>query len=348
MTQSRPAAGADIVIRVDAGPHLGLGHVTRCLALARQARRRGAHVRFITRASPGNAARLVEAHRFAVDLLPDGAEDRDADDTLALLAGTRPDWLVVDHYSLGTGYLSVLRPAGDRILAIDDIGRAHDCDAVLDSSRFGTDASAAYAGLVPAHALQWMGPRYALLAPEYAPLRRLLPERHDRRRVLVAFGGADAADETRTALDALAAPAVAGLAVDVIIGPHHPDPDGITAAAARRPLTEVHRAPPSLAGLMARADFAFGAAGGTTWERLCLRLPAAVVTAAENQVHAAQHLHAAGYVHWLGDTGSVSRAAWLDALSAQRPSLASLPALVDGRGAARCARMMLDLARAGR
>ena len=57
---------------------------------------------------------------------------------------------------------------------------------------------------------------------------------------------------------------------------------------------------------MARADLAIGAAGVTTWERLCLGLPSLVITVAEHQRPIAERLHEEGLIRWLGDQDTVA------------------------------------------
>eukprot|EP01034_Spumella_vulgaris_P027858 gene27858-34639_t len=59
-----------VVIRCDAAPAIGTGHVVRCLTLAERLRAGGAQVRFICRAHPGHMAGAITARGFAVDLLP--------------------------------------------------------------------------------------------------------------------------------------------------------------------------------------------------------------------------------------------------------------------------------------
>ena len=63
--------------------------------------------------------------------------------------------------------------------------------------------------------------------------------------------------------------------------------------------TSLHVGLPSLAGLMARADLALGAAGTASWERACLGLPCLVVPVAENQLQGARALQSAGVARCL-------------------------------------------------
>jgi len=67
--------------------------------------------------------------------------------------------------------------------------------------------------------------------------------------------------------------------------------------------------------LMANADLAIGAGGATSWERLCLKLPALVVTLAENQQAIAAELNSMGLIRLLGHRDEVDESAISEALS---------------------------------
>ena len=209
---------------------------------------------------------------------------------------------------------------------------------------FGEVTYQRYQGLVPQHCRQLFGPHYALLGPEYAQLHPLLPLRNDLHRVLVFFGGVDLSNLTSRALEALMEPALADLAVDVVLGHQSSHRQAVAELVARRPNTTLHGPLPSLAGLMARADLAIGAGGATTWERACLRLPSLVVAIAANQLPFSEALHQAGHLQLLGDKDTVTteqiRSALLHLMSELKPGKPA-SALTDGWGAPRLAMAML-------
>ena len=261
------------------------------------------------------------------------------------------DWLVVDHYGLDTSWESQLLNAlaGDKgtpkLMAIDDLAdRPHQADLLLDQNFFGAVTDQRYQGLVPSHCRQLLGPHYALLGPEYAQLHPLVPVRTELRRVLVFFGGVDPDNLTGRTLEALLAPALAHLAVDVVLGRQSPHRQAVADLVTQRPFTTLHDPLPSLAGLIARADLAIGAGGATTWERACLKLPSLVLAIAENQLPFSEALHQAGHLHLLGDVATVSAEqirsellAWVDDPRQQDAGCD----LTDGMGALRLALAML-------
>lgn len=357
-----------IVFRADASSTIGTGHVMRCLALAQGLRRAGGKAAFVCRELPGHFCDEIDAQGFELMRLPidpagaaspddDGPPhaawlgtswQNDAAQTRAALSDQDPaDWLVVDHYALDIRWESAMRPAARQLMVIDDMfDRAHDADLLLNQNVLpGTTAS--YAGLVPAACRLLTGPRYALLNARYRELRNRIPPRRGRiERVLVYFGGVDAANLTGRSLEALLAADCGDLGIDVVLpiaGPHR---ESVRALAGRLGGARIHETLPSLSQLMATADLAIGAAGTTSWERLCLGLPALVVTLSENQRLIAEALQTNALALWLGHHDAVTVAHL--ALALRPLLLQGLPAdwsarcraAVDGAGADRVATLM--------
>lgn len=330
-----------VVFRVDASDVLGTGHLMRCLALARGLRERGAHCDFILRPAVGDRRDVIEHWGFPVHLLV--GIDTDASSTLALLAGFGDiDWIVVDHYGLDGRWEQKVRSATKRIMVIDDLAnRDHDCDLLLDQNLVA-DMQGRYAARLPASCGQLLGPEYALLPPEYAGLHgRIPPRKGTIHRIVVSFGGASAgrclSHATRALLDLCSDDVV----VEIVAPGGLDDFGGAKRALAGRTNFRVHGWLPGLASLLARADLALSASGGTTWERLCLGLPTVVVTMAENQRPIAEELHRRQLVRWIGDQEDVTA----ETISAElRPLLEDglderwstrCSALVDGVGVVR-------------
>ena len=316
-----------IVIRTDASPAIGTGHVMRCLTLANALARKGVGVSFICREHEGNLCDLIEEQGFTVHRLPAPERGFEADATPAHAAwlgatwqedarqtgaairtlGVKPDWLVVDHYALDYRWEEALQPLVGRIFVIDDLAdRAHDCVLLLDQNLFA-DLQTRYAGKVPADCRLLLGPEYALLQPFYAELHDRIPPREGPvRRILISFGGADRDNLTGRALAAFLSLNRPDIDVDIVISGSSLYAPLIQDQVAGHANIHLHSNLPTLATLMARADLAIGAAGTTSWERVCLGLPTLVVTLAENQRPIADELHRLGLVRWLGHKDEVS------------------------------------------
>jgi len=335
-----------VAFRADASIGLGSGHVMRCLTLADALQARGSQTRFLCRQQPGHLGDLIRSRGHALDWLPDSGAD--AEDSAAALAADAPwDWLVVDHYALGADWEWAQRGLAKNILAIDDLAdRAHGCDLLLDQNLQETGR---YDARLPADCRLLIGPRYALLRPQFAAARRRQAVRTGRvRRLLVFFGGADAGGETLKALAALELLGRNGPEVDVVIGQANPYHVAIAAACRALPGAVLHRQVEDMARLMTAADLFLGAGGGSSWERCCLGLPALVLATASNQIAQSTALAQTGAQLYLGPARAVNATHLARALA----SLIDLPdllihmarqgqSLVDGLGAPRVADHLL-------
>ncbi|MCG3770536.1 MAG: UDP-2,4-diacetamido-2,4,6-trideoxy-beta-L-altropyranose hydrolase [Nitrosomonadaceae bacterium] len=354
-----------VVFRVDASSRMGIGHLMRCVTLAEALRERGADACFICRAHPCNLIELLRRQAMPVTVLPAPeqtpevnseefatwlgvTQDEDAAQTIEALHGDRPDWLVVDHYGLAAGWELRLRPYTAKLMGIDDLANLrHECDLLLNQN-YSDEGENRYRGLVSEKCSLLLGPRYALLRPEYEACRRTLqPRSRVVRRVLVFFGGSDPYNMTSLALEVLSAPEFQHLEVDVVVGANNAQRIALEEQVLARPLTNMYGDRPHLTDLMAHADLAIGAGGGTTWERICLGLPSLVVSIADNQRPACEALARAELIQHIGSFRDARSTDLVDALKGwigKRERLLTCSTqsqlLVDGLGALRLAEVL--------
>lgn len=338
-----------ILFRVDASVQIGTGHLMRCLTLADELSSITNQIGFIMRELPGHLCEYVEARGYDVyRLYVDGSKDSldsiegcqasvdgsgdniddshdnmegrgryilDAEETLSILhlSGAAVDWLIVDHYSLDYRWEQILRPAVSRIMVMDDLAdRRHDCDIVLDQN-YVADMETRYDGLVPAHCVKLLGPRHALLRPEFKEARLASRERERDgtvRRMFVFYGGSDPTNETAKALRALQRLSMLGdeadhVQVDVIVGSANPYKEQIQGLCLSLQFT-YHCQVENMAYYMSKADLCLGAGGASTWERLFLGLPAITTVIAENQAEITAAVEETGTIWNLGWHAEVS------------------------------------------
>jgi UDP-2,4-diacetamido-2,4,6-trideoxy-beta-L-altropyranose hydrolase len=348
---SRPTS---VGFRVDAAGHIGIGHYMRCLSLADALATCGAQVRFFSRHLTEHLRQVLAERGYALEELTRPSMDGEGDlphsawldtsqaadaDEFVERARTSLDWVVVDHYALDARWERAVRSRAAAVLAIDDLAdRQHDSDLLLDQNLY-CDLATRYRVRVSDSCRMLLGPSYALLRPEFAALRgRTKPRDGSVRNVLVTLGGADARNLTLKALNALRAVGMEGRRVDVIIGAAHTARCAVEEFCAAAGF-HCHVQPSAIAGLMAVADLAIGAAGSTSWERCCLGVPTVCITDGHNQVPIAEGLAAHGAVVNLGDGGVLEEARLareLAALLADEQRIRSISqaahSLVDGLG----------------
>ena len=110
-----------LLIRADAGPAIGIGHVMRCIALGQAWRLLGGTVCFLCAELPDLLrSRLleegfhVESHRAEI------GSDEDASCTLNLASALGADWLALDGYNFGIEFQQAIQADKCCLLLIDD------------------------------------------------------------------------------------------------------------------------------------------------------------------------------------------------------------------------------------
>ena len=312
-----------VVIRVDSSYQIGSGHVMRCLTLADYLRQTGAEIHFVCRDHTGNLGSLLKDKAFELSVLPStgrrntlpSQDDRgyanwlgvdwktDAEQTRSAISRLhlQPDWLVIDHYALDYRWEETLSSQTGAVFVIDDLAnRRHNCSVLLDHN-LSLQGETRYRNLVPAECRLLCGPSYALLRPEFEVAASNLRERDGTvRRILIFFGGVDAAGMTLKACEAVVACGREDLLVDVVVGVANPRREEIREQCESHPVLRYHDQVCNMAELMAAADLAIGAGGTTTWERAFLGLPTITIPVAENQVPSTEAMADAGAIWNLG------------------------------------------------
>jgi UDP-2,4-diacetamido-2,4,6-trideoxy-beta-L-altropyranose hydrolase len=344
MTQSVPI----IFIRADASLRMGAGHVMRCLTLAGALRKKGLQCRFICRPQTGDLIGLIRQRGYLVHALAPMSkssqhEDLDSEQTLEILRLFQRGWVVVDHYDLGERWERQIRSRCRGLFVIDDLAdRMHDCDVLMDQNLGRLERD--YLALVPAGCRLLIGPRYALLRPEFAANRAVSLQRRTSGQlghVLISLGGADADNVTSSVIAAMQhSDYLPSFKLSVVLGRQSPWVQHIRSQAAGLPwVTDVLEDVGDMAALMSESDLAIGGAGGTAYERCCLGLPSVLVILAENQRPGAMALARAHAAALIGDPSAlkglprvISEVSSSDQL--MRMSAAA-SAIVDGIGADR-------------
>jgi UDP-2,4-diacetamido-2,4,6-trideoxy-beta-L-altropyranose hydrolase len=288
-----PTAGS-LLIRTDAGPTIGAGHLMRDLALAQQWRIEGGRVTFACSelATVFGDRLLSEGFEMVMIDSETGSLD-DAASTLRL-AHDLDAVVVADGYRFSEEYQRAVYGRARALLVLDDFGQigAYRADLVLDQN-LGTSED---------HYLNRPSTCGLLLGPEYVMLRReFLDVVRGRRKVepvvsnvLVTTGGADiggfaarivgVVEEIPDSLD-----------ITVVVGGASSGKESIEdwALSSHHRVRSIENAT-NMAQLMAEADLAVSTAGSTVWELAYLGVPAVLGVVAENQRLGAAALEKAG------------------------------------------------------
>lgn len=360
-----------VAFRADASFTIGSGHVMRCLSLAVELRRRGHTCIFVSRDHPGNLIDFVRHQGFAVAVLHGTGPIHETDTAIAhsrwlgvscrqdaaqtgqALAshGAPVDWLVVDHYAIGSEWHRAMRGHCRNVLVIDDLAdRSFDADLLLDQNLGSTPSH--YKDLGNRDCRVITGPRFALLRPEFAKWRAYSLRRRRApalRQLLISMGGVDQANVTAQVLRSLTSDSLPPTcSITVVLGRQAPWKANIAELVAKlRWKMELLYGAGNMAEKLANTDLVVGAAGTSAWERCALGVPTIISVLAPNQERIAMALEGAGAATPLEvpvSTDALSRA--IATTSRHLADMGHASQLItDGRGTSRVVEVMYKVGR---
>lgn len=335
-----------VALRCDGRPELGVGHVTRCLALGDELVSRGVSVTLVGDVDRVPWVQDQLAIRVARDDLAVVACPKDTEALVALSREHGFDAMVLDGYHLDPRSGRALRSAGRVVLAVVDgaFGAEQEADLYLDQNLGAQTPTGPW---VPADAVHLLGLDHVLFRDQILRHRRLAPpETASPPRVLCVFGGTDACAAGPVMVPLLVA---TGRPVHVVAVAARPELARILTETpvARGQRVEVVAPTPDLAELAAGCDAAVIAAGSSMWEFLYLGVPTAIVCVTDNQrlgydavARRAVSVTVGHLAALRGDPGEGERAVarlteLLDDSSMRDRLTAAGQSLVDGRGRVR-------------
>lgn len=322
-----------LLVRADANSSIGLGHAMRCLALVEAWLDAGGTVTFASRDLPDALAARVErtGARLTHVTTPDDVS-RLARETQARIA-------LVDGYHFGVEHHRALKASGARLAVIDDFGESATelADVILNQNAGATVRLYAHLDSNPRLLL---GSSFTLLRREVRSCVGRRETREHVRHVLVSFGGADPADVTPRAIEALAS--IPGLEVLVIAGAANPRAKELRIPETASSSISIEPSVEDMAERMTASDLAVVAAGSTCWELAALGVPIVATTVAQNQRPVGAAIANLGLGVLLSDAADIRpaeiRSAVVELMNdpAARVRMSTRgPEVIDGNGAAR-------------
>jgi UDP-2,4-diacetamido-2,4,6-trideoxy-beta-L-altropyranose hydrolase len=343
----------NILIRADASPDIGTGHVMRCLALAQSWQDAGGASTFLmAQSTPSIQARLAAENSKILSLPAVPGSKDDVDLTNECASRIQADWVVVDGYAFGTEYQEQIRNRQPKLLCIDDAGKCDRYVADIVMNQNLTAVEDLYSNCLPGTQLL-LGSSFCLLRREFSPWRKWQREIITRgRNILVTLGGSTPVDTGVRVIESLGRARVECLHAVFVAGGSSPDVTAMESCAAKFPeKISIRRDVSNMAELMAHADVAISAAGSTCWELCLLGLPSILVDVADNQTPIAIEMERRGCALYAGSGNAVSPnelANMIENLLASSEVRESMShhsrELVDGLGAERVVSAMREFA----
>lgn len=255
-----------IAFRVIGSHQIGMGHVYRSLALAREITDH--EIVFFCEEKDQLAVNGIAGADYLVETCPD------AEAVEQRLLDYRPHLLVNDVLDTSDSYVQKMRANGSCVVNFEDLGPgALHADLVINELY---EKPCGHAALPEANAV-W-GNEYLFLREEFARATpHETPERiHD---VLVTFGGADPSNYTGLAIRALLPEIEAqGARAHVVLGKGYLDGNTLRNTYEGHPNVRFHNGSATMSELMETCQLAICSNGRTPYELAHMRVPAIVLS----------------------------------------------------------------------
>ncbi len=329
-----------LLLRADADPGIGTGHVMRCLTIAEAWIERGHPAALICRQIPSLIA--DRARSIGVELHLIAAERGDADDakeTAQIARARGAKVVIVDGYSFGASWHTAIAGAGLRTLLINDRRSLgfFPGDAILNQNPSATHAQ--YEDVAERCRLL-LGPQFALLRKDFRNRsRRKKTISNTIRHILVTMGGSDPSNTTAKVLEALTGKP---FEVRVIAGGSNEHVDlleRIVTTSLPRGRLIVNAI--DMAKHMAWADLAIAAAGSTALELAFMGVPTLYIVTADNQRDVAEGMERANAGLNLGSSVELTEQRVIEGMrrisepQLREELMQNAQRLVDGKGVER-------------
>lgn len=345
--------------RVDANDNIGIGHMMRCLSIAKAMRRLGQEATFFV--ADRNSAAIAAQNGFGYYCLNTDYDhlDVEADRFIQIIRDRDAANLLVDSYYVTENYLNKIREVTN-LTYIDDINRfIYPCSLLINYNIYAEslDYERRYraAGLDTEFAL---GLSYMPLRDEY---RNLQQKPHEGIRILITTGATDKFNVLGHILDRLIGTGIIpeesspenrpAVTVTAIVGQYNHHREKLFEKFGSNPHIHLLDPQPTLADLIAESDIAVTAGGTTVYELCAGGLASVMLTIADNQMRAAKEFSAREIIPYAGDVrydidGVTERAVEQIRQYMDQPELRSavgqkMRTVVDGRGADRLAELLV-------
>ena len=336
-----------ILIRTDANEKVGVGHLMRCLSIARAFMEKGRTVLFVTADHKSDS--LINGAGLKSICL--NTEWDKMDDELSIITNIiqfkQPSLFLVDSYYVTENYFHTVRKLAKTVY-IDDLNESiWDVHYVINYNVYGPAMD--YSCYDHTDTKLILGPLYAPLRNEF----KCLPKRIiniDVTDVMVSAGGADPEAITEKMISSICS-SWEDITFHFIVGALNPRLELIIKLAEKKDNVLIHINETNMVNLMTSCDLAISAAGSTLYELCACGTPTITYTLADNQVHAIEQFKSQGIMLRAGDCRNnesfieqVEKCLqqMICDLPLREEQSAKMQSLVDGNGAQRIVEILLE------
>ncbi len=278
----------NIIFRVDSSSKIGLGHIMRCLALAKQYKKD--NIIFATRNLSGNVNNKIHQQNYQIHNLISNKSQELAQ----VIKKLNMDMVVFDHYDIDYSFEKIIKEdTGIKILSFDDTYEKHYCDILLNHNIYAKYDH--YKNLVPDFCEIRCGAKYTLIRDEF---RQIKPKKRTINRnnptVFVAMGGSDTTNISLSVLKILTK--FDNITINLATTSANKNLAQLQKFSKAHYNINININNENIANIMDNSDFAIITPSVIVYEVMYLNLPFIAIKTADNQQYIYQYLKDKNYL----------------------------------------------------
>ncbi len=259
------------VIYANGSSTIGLGHIMRTLTIAKELKKKGILVEYITDRSDKNAVKLVKDGGFNIIHVANIL------DYLLSFKSLIYDLAIIDDYNIEEHDINKFYNIAGKIVYIDDLVKfkEYNMDLLINTSIEALNIE--YKGKTK----KLLGPKYALLRDEFKQIKYKLPK-PNVERIMITLGGGDENNFTKYILDLLLNN-YNDIEYEVVLGNSYKYKDFMIQNYKDKNIN-FHINTNNMAEIMLNCDLAISAGGNTLYELCACGTPTIAAIIADNQI----------------------------------------------------------------
>ncbi len=293
-----------IFIRTNASGSSGLGHLVRCVCLAKELLSRNVMVILILDYLEEQTKIFLDGvHTIA---LYDSSQEKlsekyDVAQVLKLIDGYDVSWVILDDYRLHSHWETRIRENDFKLCVIDDVLRTHQCDLIVDMRWRGQNTPSQYDQLVPPESIKLLGPKYSILSTEYS---NHAEQNKSSELFSIMIGDLGCIQQNKNVTDSLISNQDIfnqKIHVYLVLGPFSTPTQEYIDYFRKYKNVELLIGVNNLYPFFCKTDFYIGAAGGVLYQLLALKIPSLTISISSNQQNDIFDLEHIGHFFHLND-----------------------------------------------
>jgi len=299
-----------VAFRADGGSSIGMGHIMRCLSLAKEFRRQGCKVFFISKFGQGiekikeenfETIKLFCYETKGINGFDYGNETelvKETSEIIEVIKSYEIELLFIDSYNVNEEYFFNIKQHIKKLGYIDDVNKfIYPVDILINGNITGEYLNYKK---YSANEVMLLGPKYNLIRDEFRELPSKVINK-EVKEIMITTGGSDPYDISSKLINIISEEEeFKKVKLNVIIGGGFTNKEYLREIAKKNKNIILYENTKYMSEIMLKADIGISAGGSTLYELCACGTPAIGFIVADNQCELVEKMNELGYIISLG------------------------------------------------